>query len=521
MRSFLLPTGEHRPQRWAGMAEHTARTAEGGAVRQDSAGAVGDARHEAMERREASPETRYGALLNRRPPGPRPSQPARVPNDTGLPDRLKSGVEALSGVSLDGVKVHYNSSRPAQLNALAYAQGSDIHVAPGQEGHLPHEAWHVVQQRQGRVSPTLRMKGVEINDESGLEREADAMGAAAARMEATDADLAACHVEPAGAAPVQGKFVYDNGKVMSSLAYDKMKLALDDDPTLVNFINNGDPASSVANDFEAWLARESANMSAIGVAEHVTAIFVVDKERPEEAVDPLAKVMAAEPLAQFKIPIGNSRAKIVYLFDAAGEPTTKKVEGRYMIDTEMDRAEYDHLKTVESYGLRIPTIYGKHKLGPVVQWLGNQATVGGGGAKPLVPIARQMMQLDQMTGKGFAAIRWQQTLRDIDRLIAVKFASDDLQFMIDNATGRIYLMDFDAANVPRIGAAADERLTNLKAFLEAAIEKGGLPANTGPPQGLGGLGGFRPIGGPGGFRRTGGSGKESPLPGGNTQESKK
>jgi hypothetical protein len=25
---------------------------------------------------------------------------------------------------------------------------------PGQEQHLPHEAWHVVQQKQGRVKPT-------------------------------------------------------------------------------------------------------------------------------------------------------------------------------------------------------------------------------------------------------------------------------------------------------------------------------------------------------------------------------
>ncbi|MEA2875394.1 MAG: hypothetical protein QOF14_590 [Hyphomicrobiales bacterium] len=100
-------------------------------------------------------------------------------NETGLPDQLKSGVEALSGVSLDDVRVHYNSSQPARMNALAYAQGNDIHVAPGQERHLPHEAWHVVQQAQGRVKPTLQMKGVAINDDSGLEREADVMGAKA------------------------------------------------------------------------------------------------------------------------------------------------------------------------------------------------------------------------------------------------------------------------------------------------------------------------------------------------------
>ena len=78
---------------------------------------------------------------------------------------------------MDHVKVHYNSAQPAQLNALAYAQGSDIHVAPGQEKHLPHEAWHVVQQAEGRVKPTTQMKGgVPVNDDHGLEHEADVLG---------------------------------------------------------------------------------------------------------------------------------------------------------------------------------------------------------------------------------------------------------------------------------------------------------------------------------------------------------
>ncbi|GBE91540.1 DUF4157 domain-containing protein [Nostoc cycadae] len=98
------------------------------------------------------------------------------PNQTGLPDELKAGVENLSGYSLDDVKVHYNSPKPAQLQALAYTQGTEIHVAPGQEEHLPHEAWHVVQQMQGRVKPTMQMKGLQINNDEGLEREADVMG---------------------------------------------------------------------------------------------------------------------------------------------------------------------------------------------------------------------------------------------------------------------------------------------------------------------------------------------------------
>jgi hypothetical protein len=101
-------------------------------------------------------------------------------NNTGLPDALKTGVEHLSGYAMDDVKVHYNSNKPAQLQAHAYAQGTDIHLGVGQERHLPHEAWHVVQQKQGRVQPTKQLKGkVALNDDYGLEKEADIMGAKA------------------------------------------------------------------------------------------------------------------------------------------------------------------------------------------------------------------------------------------------------------------------------------------------------------------------------------------------------
>lgn len=115
-----------------------------------------------------------------------PDAPA-MPNRTGLPDNLKSGIESLSGISMESVRVHYNSTQPAQLNALAYARGNEIHVAPGQEKHLPHEAWHLVQQAQGRVTPTLQAKGgVPVNDDQGLEREADAMGRKAADIGRTN-----------------------------------------------------------------------------------------------------------------------------------------------------------------------------------------------------------------------------------------------------------------------------------------------------------------------------------------------
>jgi len=93
-----------------------------------------------------------------------------------LPDSLKSGVEALSGVSMDDVTVHYNSPEPDKVQALAYAQGTEIHLGPGQEKHLPHEAWHIVQQKQGRVSPTRQEGSTAVNDNPNLEREATDMG---------------------------------------------------------------------------------------------------------------------------------------------------------------------------------------------------------------------------------------------------------------------------------------------------------------------------------------------------------
>lgn len=111
------------------------------------------------------------------PNNPVPLQ--RRSHKTGLPDNLKTGMEHLSGMNLDHVRVHYNSSKPATVQAHAFAQGSDIHIAGGQEKHLPHELGHVVQQAQGRVKPTTSVGGVSVNDDTRLEDEATCMGEAA------------------------------------------------------------------------------------------------------------------------------------------------------------------------------------------------------------------------------------------------------------------------------------------------------------------------------------------------------
>ncbi len=127
-------------------------------------------------------ELLQGRFDTHEPAAQRESAGGAGDNRTGMPSPLKSGLEQLSGKDLSDVRVHYNSSKPASLNALAYAQGNDIHLAPGQEKHLPHEGWHTVQQMEGRVKPTMQAEGVAINDDSALEHEADVMGAKALRM---------------------------------------------------------------------------------------------------------------------------------------------------------------------------------------------------------------------------------------------------------------------------------------------------------------------------------------------------
>ena len=107
----------------------------------------------------------------------RPANPLLQRMDEDEEDTLQGKFG--QSVQKNDVRVHYNSDKPATVQALAYTQGTDIHVAPGQEQHLPHEAWHVAQQMAGRVEPTTEVGGLPVNDSKELEHEADVMGAKA------------------------------------------------------------------------------------------------------------------------------------------------------------------------------------------------------------------------------------------------------------------------------------------------------------------------------------------------------
>jgi hypothetical protein len=111
-------------------------------------------------------------------------QEFRTETKVSLPKKLKSNLESLSGYAMDDVQVHYNSLKPAYFHTHAYAQGNTIYLGPGKEKYLAHEAWHVVQQKQGRVKPTLQLRGnVYGNNDALLEKEADVMGALALQLE--------------------------------------------------------------------------------------------------------------------------------------------------------------------------------------------------------------------------------------------------------------------------------------------------------------------------------------------------
>lgn len=111
----------------------------------------------------------------------------------GLPPALRAQMEAALGHDFSGVRIH-TGSKAAEVGAVAYTQGTDIHFAPGAydpgsiSGRqlLGHELTHVVQQAQGRVSATTQAKGMGVNDDVGLEREADVLGAKAAQHTLTN-----------------------------------------------------------------------------------------------------------------------------------------------------------------------------------------------------------------------------------------------------------------------------------------------------------------------------------------------
>ncbi len=130
-----------------------------------------------------------------------------------LPAPVRNRMESAFGFHLGHVRVHQGSSKALAMGAAAYTQGADIHFAPGTydpssargQELIGHELAHVIQQSEGRVHATRQAKGMGVNDDEGLEREADDWGARAARGEPVGRGGAASGAASGAPGPVQRK----------------------------------------------------------------------------------------------------------------------------------------------------------------------------------------------------------------------------------------------------------------------------------------------------------------------------
>ncbi|UII30632.1 DUF4157 domain-containing protein [Fulvivirga ulvae] len=160
-----------------------------------------------------------------------------------LPSSVLGKMEGAFNTSFSDVKVHNNSSSATNMGALAYAQGNDIHFAPGQynpnstkgQELIGHELTHVVQQRQGRVKANTQAKGTPVNDDPGLEKEADDMGKKAAQGKFA-------HVAGSSAHAVQMKGNYPWSGILERKGRSGLISFI---PEIISFIR--DQKTSVAN----------------------------------------------------------------------------------------------------------------------------------------------------------------------------------------------------------------------------------------------------------------------------------
>ena len=140
------------------------------------------------------------------------TEAAPAPTGTGsqLPGPLQAKMDGAFNFDFSAVRVH-EGDQAAAMGAVAYTQGADLHFSRGQydpgsrsgQELIGHELAHVVQQSEGRVPATRQFKGVDLNDDSALEHEADAWGARAAAGEPVARSASAS--QPGAHAPVQRK----------------------------------------------------------------------------------------------------------------------------------------------------------------------------------------------------------------------------------------------------------------------------------------------------------------------------
>jgi LysM repeat protein len=109
---------------------------------------------------------------------------AEQESSTKLPDNVQAKMENSFGEDFSDVNIHDNSTKAEDLGAKAFAQGKDVHFAPGEfqpnskQGQelIGHELTHVVQQKEGKVQGGDVHGKDMVNQDVSLEKEADDAG---------------------------------------------------------------------------------------------------------------------------------------------------------------------------------------------------------------------------------------------------------------------------------------------------------------------------------------------------------
>ena len=90
-----------------------------------------------------------------------------APSNVGQPleAALRHELEAAHNLDLSNVMVHVGHE-PIHVGAPSFVSGDDIFVTPGNEHLIPHEAVHVVQQRQEiDLTPELAANLVDVGSD--------------------------------------------------------------------------------------------------------------------------------------------------------------------------------------------------------------------------------------------------------------------------------------------------------------------------------------------------------------------
>lgn len=101
-----------------------------------------------------------------------------------MPEEVQAKMENSFGQDFSDVNIHDNSAKAEDMGAKAFAQGKDVHFAPGEfqpntkQGQelIGHELTHVVQQKEGKVQGGDVNGKDMVNQDPSLEKEADDAG---------------------------------------------------------------------------------------------------------------------------------------------------------------------------------------------------------------------------------------------------------------------------------------------------------------------------------------------------------